>query len=120
MDNKSLESLKKQGIDVETGMRYADQSLDFYQELIVIFLEEYEQKYKAMEEEAGKAQREYTVLVHGLKNSAGYLGAGHLSALAYEHEKASKEGNTSYINDNLETLLTEWEKTARIFRSALS
>ena len=58
--------------------------------------------------------------MHGLKNSAGYLGAGHLSALAYEHEKASKEGNTSYINDNLETLLTEWEKTARIFRSALS
>lgn len=120
MDNQVLESLRKQGIDVDAGMRYADQSLEFYQELIAIFLEEYEEKCGKVKEKAGKAQREYTVLVHGLKNSAGYLGANDLAGLAYEQEKASKEGNTSYINDNLETLLTEWEKTARIFHSALS
>lgn len=120
MDNKSLENLKEQGIDVEAGMRYADQSLDFYQELVLIFLEEYGQKYRLVEEEARKAQREYTVLVHGLKNSAGYLGAGRLSAFAYAHEKASKEGDLSYVKEHLAELLEEWEKTVRIFESVLS
>ena len=43
-ETEKLNYLNEQGIDAALGMRYADDSLPFYEELIGIFLEEYEDK----------------------------------------------------------------------------
>ena len=111
-----LEYLKNQGIDAVLGMRYADDSLSFYEELIGIFLEEYEEKVSKVVEASKKGGREYTVLVHGLKNNAKALGAVELAGLAYEHEKASKSEDMEYIAHNLQFLLQTWEKSVQIFQ----
>ncbi len=115
-EKERLAYLKENGIDTDAGMRYADTCFEFYEQLISIFIDEYQEKRKKAEQEAKKAGREYTVLVHGLKNNAKALGAFSLSELAYEHEKASKEGNGIYIREHLEQLLSEWENTVKIFK----
>lgn len=113
-ENEKLEYLKTQGIDADTGMRYADDSLDFYQELIGIFLEEYELKSQKVREAAKRMDKEYTVLVHGLKNNAKALGAFDLADAAFEHEKASKAGDKEYVTTNLRVLMDIWQKTIQI------
>lgn len=115
-EKERLAYLKENGIDTEAGMRYADTCFEFYEQLISIFIDEYHEKREKAEQKAKKADREYTVLVHGLKNNAKALGAFSLSELAYEHEKASKAGDGSYILEHLEELLAEWENTVKIFK----
>ena len=39
-----LNHLKRQGINVQQGMKYADDSLDFYEQLITLFMNEYGEK----------------------------------------------------------------------------
>lgn len=113
---EKLEYLTERGIDAALGMRYADDSLEFYQELIGIFLEEYETKMPKVKEAARQPGKDYTVLVHGLKNNAKALGALELADVAYEHEKASKAGDTEWIVGNLPELLAAWERTVQIFK----
>lgn len=113
---EKLEYLKSQGIDAALGMRYADDSLSFYEELIGIFLEEYEEKVAKVVAASKEGGREYTVPVHGLKNNAKALGAVELAEIAYEHEKASKSADMEYITHNLQFLLQTWEKTVQIFQ----
>ena len=47
----------------------------------------------------------YTIKVHALKSSARIIGAAELSKLAEELEKAGKEQDTGFINDNTDRLL---------------
>lgn len=113
---EKLNYLKKQGINVQQGMKYADDSLDFYEQLIALFLDEYEDKRACVLKESEEQGQGYTVLVHGLKNNARSLGADKLADLAYEHELASKAGDTEFIKENLDALLEKWEATVHIFK----
>lgn len=119
-EKEKLEYLSKQGINVKAGMRYADDSMEFYEQLIEIFLQEYEGKRQKAEIEYQNPGEKYTVLVHGLKNSTRYLGADALADMAFAHEKASKAGDISYIAENFETLLQMWEKTVLIFCTSIT
>ena len=115
-DTEKLNYLKEQGIDAALGMRYADDSLTFYEELIGIFLEEYAEKEADVIRTAAEGGKQYTVLVHGLKNNAKALGALKLAEIAYGHERASKSSDTEYITGNLERLLQIWKETVQIFQ----
>lgn len=115
-ETEKLNYLMNQGINAKQGMKYAGDSLDFYEQLITIFLNEYEAKKEQILKEAQEPEKGYTVLVHALKNNARYLGADKLADLAYEHEQASKAGDTEYIKENLTVLLETWEQTAHILK----
>lgn len=115
-ESEKLEYLTTQGIDAALGMRYADDSLVFYQELIGIFVAECETKIPKVEEAASRSGKDYTVLVHGLKNNAKALGAIALADAAYEHEKASKAEDAEWVRDNLPELMQIWKKTVQIFK----
>lgn len=119
-EKEKLEYLNEQGINTKAGMRYADNSLEFYEQLIEIFLQEYEGKRQKAEAECQTPGEKYTVLVHGLKNSARYLGADELADMAFEHEKASKAGDVSYIKENNDTLLKTWEKIVLVFQTLMA
>jgi len=118
-EREKLEYLNEQGINTKAGMRYADNSLEFYEQLIEIFLQEYEGKRQKAESEYQNPGEKYTVLVHGLKNSARYLGADKLADMAFDHEKASKAGDVTFIEDNFEALLQMWEKVVSVFIESL-
>jgi HPt (histidine-containing phosphotransfer) domain-containing protein len=115
-EKEKLEYLKTQGIDAALGMRYADDSLEFYEELIALFVQEYESKYLKVKTAGANPDREYTVMVHALKNNAKALGALFLAEIAYNHELASKAGKREEIRQNLQELLDAWEKTVQIFK----
>ena len=115
-DNEKLEYLKGQGIDAALGMKYADDSLEFYEELIALFVDEYEGKHLKVKEAVKCQWKDYTVLLHSLKNNAKALGALELAELSYAHEKASKAGEGTYISENIEELMACWKKTVQIFR----
>lgn len=112
-EKEKLDYWEKLGINVKAAMKYADDSMEFYEQLIGIFLKEYEQKRAKIAKEGKHSGQQYTVLVHGLKNSARYLGADKLADMAFEHEKASKAGNDSYIAEHLEALLEQWDITVQ-------
>lgn len=118
-EKEKLEYLEEQGINVKSSMRYADDSIEFYEQLIEIFLQEYEDKRKKTEAERQNPGEKYTVLVHGLKNSARYLGADELADMAFAHEKASKAGDVTYIAENFEELLQMWEKAVSVFSNVI-
>ena len=118
-EKEKLEYLEEQGINVKSSMRYADDSIEFYEQLIEIFLQEYEDKRKKTESERQNPGEKYTVLVHGLKNSARYLGADELADMAFAHEKASKAGDVTYIAENFEELLQMWEKAVSVFSNVI-
>ena len=113
---EKLNYLMNQGINAKQGMKYAGDSLDFYKQLITIFLNEYETMKEQIQKEANKTGKGYTVLVHALKNNARYLGADKLADLAYEHEQASKAGDAEYVRENLHALLETWEQTVHILK----
>ena len=117
---EKLNYLMNQGINVEQGMKYADDSLDFYEQLIALFMDEYEEKRACVLKEAENLGQSYTVLVHGLKNNARSLGAEKLADLAYAHELASKAGDTGFIKENLDALLETWEQTVHIFKEMVT
>ncbi|MGN1180322.1 MAG: Hpt domain-containing protein [Suilimivivens sp.] len=115
-EKEKLNYLMNQGINVKQALKYADDSLDFYEQLIAIFLDEYEEKKKLVLKEAQNPGKSYTVLVHALKNNARYLGAEKLADLAYEHEKASKAEDRGFVKEHLEELLSTWERAVHIFK----
>lgn len=114
-EKEKLDYLEKNGIDTHTGLKYADDSFAFYMQLIGVFLDEYEAKSKIAQREALREGTDYAVLVHGLKNNARALGATALADLSYEHEKAAKAGDGTYIKENLPELLSLWQETVSVF-----
>ncbi|MBQ9926975.1 MAG: Hpt domain-containing protein [Lachnospiraceae bacterium] len=114
-ERDKLEYLEKQGINVKAAMRFADDSMEFYEQLIDIYLKEYEPKRERLQATYQNPDDEYKVLVHGLKNSSRYLGADELADLFFEHEKAAKAGNVAYILKEFASLLEMWENVNQIF-----
>ena len=52
----------------------------------------------------------YTIKVHALKSSARIIGAAELSKLAEELEKAGKNNDTAFIDENTDKLLTMYRE----------
>ena len=110
------ERFLKEGISVRKGVDYAGGSLDVYLNLMDMFLrekEEREEKLRGFLETENTA--DYTVLVHALKSNARMLGAGQLSEIAFEHEKAGKAGQLTYIQEHWEELSREWARCRDVF-----
>ena len=51
----------------------------------------------------------YTIEVHGLKNTAENIGAKKLYQMALEHENAGKTGDVEYIDKNYQELLAQYD-----------
>ncbi|MCM1213601.1 MAG: response regulator [Lachnospiraceae bacterium] len=85
-------------LDTSLGMEYCCDSEEFYQEMLVSYMEN--QKYEAIGEAYGKDDWEnYRILVHALKSTSLSIGAVSLSEQAKALEMAAKEGNIAHIRD---------------------
>ncbi|MCQ2081421.1 MAG: ATP-binding protein [Lachnospiraceae bacterium] len=51
----------------------------------------------------------YTIEVHALKTSVASMGAAFIADMARDHENAGKNQDHQYIDDNVETLITEYQ-----------
>ena len=63
--------------------------------------------------------KDYEIEVHGLKSASANIGAMELSAAAKAHEMAASRGDTAYIREHFEGLLSAYESQLRHIREFL-
>ena len=79
-------------INREMGMHYCGDDEDFYNEILEVFIDSYDEKLAEINKAlAGEDWTNYTVYVHSLKSSSLTIGAETLSAAAKELEFAGKD-----------------------------
>lgn len=117
---KAEDYLAQHGINTDAALRYIGGNLDFYRELLWLFVNDSSLKQKQVKEYlTANDWEDYSVVVHALKSNAQGLGAEQLAFLAKEHELASKDGNASYITENTSALFSEWQRIIAVFEKYL-
>lgn len=116
------EHLENNGIHMSEAIRYAGDDLAQYMHLLELFASERSKgKKEALYEEFIKQNwKEYTVYVHGLKNSARTIGADRLADLAYNHEIKAKKEDSTFLCEHFEELILEWDNVVGIIKDFLS
>jgi HPt (histidine-containing phosphotransfer) domain-containing protein len=104
-----MERLKTLGeLDISVGMSYCMESEEFYQEILKEYLNS--KKTEAMTQYfAAQDWENYRVTVHALKSTSLTIGAVELSEQAKALEKACKENNIAYVQDNHARVLERYE-----------
>lgn len=101
---------KLPNMDVELGMGRCGNSESEYLQILKIAYDYGEMRMKQLEEfQAKKAYDDYGIKVHSLKSTALNIGAVEVSKLAEAQEFACREGNYSYIDENMEKLLDNYQ-----------
>ncbi len=98
-----------EGISVPDGIRNSG-GISNYIFSLGLFLDTIDQNAKVIRDsyEAGNI-RLYTIKVHSLKSSARIIGAMELSKLAESLEEAGNKGDITFINENADRLLADYE-----------
>lgn len=88
-------------INKEHGLTYCSGDTEFYKSVLELFADEYEKRLQVIEETISEENLEdYVVQLHGLKSTAGTIGADSLSELAKKLEQAGKNNDRAYIKEN--------------------
>ncbi len=95
-------------LDTAMGLSYCCGDESFYQEMLTTYMK------NRKVDDLGKCYREedwenYRILVHALKSTSLSIGAAGLSEQAKALESAAKETNISYIKENHEKVMTEYQ-----------
>ena len=106
-------------IDINKGLELLG-DMDMYNETLGDFLDESETRIPNIVAyyNAGDMPN-YAILVHAMKSDSKYLGFDKLAELSYNHEMASKEGNTAYVSQNFNELLEEANRIVRLVKEYL-
>lgn len=110
----SLNDLAQYGINVQLGLDYCSGEKDFYMEMLETFLSQYAEKKEeivSLYEAADWAN--YAIKVHALKSTSLTIGAEQLSECAKALEKAGKEEDADYIQENHALLLELYDKICK-------
>ena len=99
------EGLRIGKLDIEKAFMFCGGEESFLM-LISMFCEDYKATRKELDELfAARDWKNYTIKIHALKSTMKNFGESECSALAYELEKAGKEGRTDYILENHEACM---------------
>lgn len=116
----ALAKLRTEDIDIAQGLGYCQQDVNLYRTMLAEFAGEAPGKIAQLEKcfTAG-AWKDYALLVHSLKGTAGTIGAVRLSLAAAAMETAAREGDTAALQDGHAPLIALWRQigeTVRAFR----
>lgn len=102
-----VEILKKEGIEVEKGLELLG-DMEMYNSILKEFLDGYYERMKKIQgyKEANDMAN-YAIEVHSLKSDSKYLGITKLAEFAYNHEMASKAGDSVSVNNHYNELVIE-------------
>lgn len=122
MEEACTEYLENNGIHMSEAIKYAGDDLAQYIHLLGLFASERSKEKKVAVYEAFIRQnwKEYTVYVHGLKNSARTIGADKLADLAYNHEIKAKEADSTFLCEHYEELVREWDNVVKIIKDFMA
>ena len=112
--NADIEFLKKNGIDVDSGISLLG-DIDAYQETLQDFYHNLEERIKKITTlKENQDMVNYAVEVHALKSDSKYLGFTKLANCALEHELKSKENDIQFVQEHYPELLNEVERIKQI------
>ena len=112
--------LSPAGINVEDGLYLYGGEMEFYKEMLALFVESGPDKQKEVEESYQKADwKQYTILVHSVKSNAGTIGAGKLSSMAKALEMAGKEDRIAYIRQHHGAMMEQYRLTTEAVEKAV-
>lgn len=119
--NDPIGFLEGKGFDVQSGLRYAAGSEEFYFDMLASFVEE-------AEERAGELDKcfheqnwaDYRIRVHALKSASRMVGANRLADIALAHETAAKEGWAEEINAGYRELAVLYRTSVNNLRQAVA
>ena len=113
-----LDRLKESGMDVDAGLSYCGGEQSLYFEMLRDFTISCKEKLSQADRlYLDKNWHEYEVAVHALKSNAKMIGAISASELAKNLEEAAENGNTGFITEHHEGLLSMVEDVADMIRS---
>ncbi len=94
--------------------------METYNDTLKDFISEIDEKLAKIKEykEAGDMAN-YAILVHSLKSDSKYLGFTSLAEIAYNHEMASKENNSIFVNSNYDNLIKETNRIVALVKMYL-
>ena len=95
-------------IQAARALPYFGDDIEMYLEILEEFGEGMPERVVKLEASAADCAS-YAILVHALKSNAKNVGAEVLGAMAYEHEKAAKKGDRSYIMESFAQIKGEME-----------
>ena len=99
---------KQSCINIETGLQYCMDSMDFYKEMLELYCEGYEERIATLTEALEKEDWDnYTVTVHALKSNSLNIGGEQVAEAARKLEEAGKALRTSGQTDESRTYIME-------------
>jgi len=105
-------------LDTQSGLSYCADDEQFYYSMIDMYTEQFEEKrdglMKAYDE---KEFYDYIAISHSIKSMSKTIGATQLYEDALEHEKAGKEHNTAFMDENLDGFLRRYEELINKLRT---
>lgn len=106
-----INSLKAAGIDVDTALMYCAGDEEMYFELLDDFTDKYEEKHDALcTFYMAKDWKEYSIRIHALKTNLRTLGILELAEMAFALEKASKDEDAGFVEENHGKAMDEYKK----------
>lgn len=115
-----LDRLVAYGVDVEKGLTNCGGKLNDYLDILkitydygIIRSEELMNMYNSMD------INNFTIKVHALKSSLANIGENNLSELAKQHEIAGKNNDIDFIKNNIQYLLTEYNRFLEIIKCTI-
>ncbi|MCR5742124.1 MAG: response regulator [Lachnospiraceae bacterium] len=110
---RSMTKLDRLGelLDTQSGLSYCADDEQFYYSMIDMYTEQFEEKrdglLKAYDE---KEFYDYIAISHSIKSMSKTVGATALYEEALAHEKAGKEHDTAFMDENLDGFLRRYEE----------
>ncbi len=114
MEEQKLAYLKQNGVDVDAGI---ENTMDFetYNELLVDFANTFPEEVKKFNEfKLAGDMFNYEIIVHALKSNCRTLGFMSTGEMFYQHELASKQGNSAYVNEHYNELVNEVNRVYQV------
>ena len=117
-DNRSvIERLAAIGVDTEKGLFHSQNDREFYETLLDQYVRESVSKKNIMNKALASGDwKSYQIQIHSIKSTSKMIGAMSLSESARLLEEAAKNGDSRYINDNHEAMLTLYDRVLDVIR----
>lgn len=114
MEQKKLEFLKQNGVDTDKGI---ENTMDFetYNEILLEFCDSFPVEVNKFNKfKLDNDMVNYEIIVHALKSNCRTLGFMSTGEMFYQHELASKQGNSTWVNEHYNELITEVNRVYKI------
>ena len=96
-----LAKLALEGMDVKAALGYCGGDKDFYIEMLEEYVSAFNERISELNTYlSDHDMKNYETLIHSLKSTSKTIGAMDLSDLALELEKASRDGDESFVETN--------------------